>query len=401
MDRGTRQDRIAHGDSGDGNAILTVDHERIALRSTRTATQEIVIDPGLLEPDHSKLASIVGARRALFVVTPTVDHLYGDVLRRYIDTVLERSDSEVFVLHVNEATKDLSAVDVVASRASAMGLDREGPIVAVGGGVCLDSVGVSAALYHRGVPNIKVPTTLVGLIDAGIGTKNALNFRGHKSLLGTFSGPTASLLDPTFLRTLPERHLRAGVAEMIKMAIICDRALFDLLRTHQNELRQSSFQAPQQEALETIRRSVTHMLGELSLNLYEQTRHRILDFGHTFSPYVESTSHFEVLHGEAVAIDMAISAEIAYSLGVLGSEDLDAILGTLTSFELPHSYAGIDTVALYESLQSIRRHRDGKLHLVVPSEIGHAVFLEDQDISVRLLESCVTRLAARDSRVLH
>jgi 2-epi-5-epi-valiolone synthase len=396
-----RPPSTAHGDPGDGNATLIAnDDERFALCSTRAATQEIVLSSGVLAPDNTTLAEAIGARRALFVLTPTVDQLYGDALRRYIGSVLERSDSEVFVLQVNETTKSLSAVDVLAAHASGMGLDREGPLVAVGGGVCLDVVGVSAALYRRGVPNIKIPTTLVGLIDAGIGTKNAVNHGGHKSLLGTFSAPEASLLDPTFLTTLPERHLRSGVAEMLKMAIMCDRTLFALLEAHKGELLRSSFQAPREEGTEAIRRSVTEMLRELSLNLYEQSRRRIVDFGHTFSPYVETASNHQVLHGEAVAIDIAISSEIAWSLGILETEDLEAILGALASFELPHHWAGIDPAAMYESLRSIRQHRGGELHLVVPSEIGRAVFLEDQDISLSLLESCVARLAARGSRVL-
>jgi 3-dehydroquinate synthetase len=289
----------------------------------------------------------------------------------------------------------LSAVEAVVDRASAMGLGREGPIISVGGGVCLDSVGVSAALYRRGVPNIKIPTTLVGLIDAGIGTKNAVNYRGHKSLLGTFSAPEASLLDPMFLTSLPERYLRSGVAEALKIAIICDPSLFALLTVHQDELLQSSFQAPQKEAAETIRRSATEMLRELASNLYEHSRRRMVDFGHTFSPYIETASNFRVLHGEAVAIDIAISAEIAGFLGVLKSEDLGVIHDAFAGFGLPHHWAGIDTADMYDSLRSIYQHRDGHLHLVVPSEIGRAEFLEDRDITLSLLKSCVARLAAR------
>ena len=391
-----QRDRSAHRASGgDGTAVLDMSGDRLALRSTRAAKQEIIISSGLLDPKNETLARAIGARRALFVVTPTVDRLYGAALRGYIGSALAQPDSEVFVLRVSEATKDLMAVDAVVGRASAMGLGREDPMVAVGGGVCLDSVGVSAALYRRGVPNIKIPTTLVGLVDAGIGTKNAVNYRGHKNLLGTFSAPEASLLDPTFLTSLSDRYLRSGVAEMLKMAIICDRSLFDLLKTHQGELLQSSFQAPPTEAAETIRRSATEMLRELALNLYEQCRSRIVDFGHTFSPYVETASDFQVLHGEAVAIDIAISSEIAGSLGVIKSDDLEAIHDALAGFGLPHHWAGIDTADMYESLQSIRQHRNGHLHLVVPSEIGRAEFLEDQDVNLRLLESCVARLAAR------
>jgi 2-epi-5-epi-valiolone synthase len=346
------------------------------------------------------LAELIGPRKALFVITPSVDRLYGRALRAYISSVLERSDSEVFVLNVTEATKNLGSVDVLAAQASGMGLRRDGPMVAVGGGVCSDVTGLCASLYRRGVPNIKVPTTLVGLIDAGIGTKNSVNHNGHKSLLGTFSAPEASLLDASFLATLPDRHLRTGLAEMFKMAVIDDRGLFEPLELHGEELVRSKFQAPQSVAAEVVKRSVSGMLHELSLNLYEQSRQRKVDFGHTFSPYVETASKHLVLHGEAVAIDIAISAEIATSLGLLVADDLEILLRALTNLGLPSYWAGIVASDMYASLESIRLHRNGSLHLVVPSGIGSCVFLEDEDMSAALLDACLRRLALRGTGVL-
>lgn len=387
-------------DRGDGNAALIVDSDdALRLCSNRAASQEIAISAGVLAPSNTTLARLIGSRRALFVVTPTVHELYGAALQQRIST-LERPDSEVYVLPVSEATKNLDAVGAIAARASRFGLDRDGPLVAIGGGVCLDVAGVTAALFRRGIPNIKVPTTLVGLIDAGIGTKNSVNHAEHKSLLGTFSPPEASVLDATFLRTLPDRHLRSGVAEMLKMATIDDRALFDLLDEHGDELLRSRFQEPRSVATEAIRRSVSGMLGELSSNLYEATRLRKVDFGHTFSPYVETASGHRVLHGEAVAIDIAISSEIAATIGLLASDERDAILRALARCELPHHWAGTDTAAMYASLRSIREHRSGELHLVVPSGIGRCTFLEDADVSFALLDESVRRLAARSSAVI-
>jgi 3-dehydroquinate synthetase len=361
---------------GDNAALVADGDARLMLQSNRAAVQQIVMSSGVLTPDNSTLAELIGARKALFVITPSIDRLYGRALRAYISSVLERSDSEVFVLNVTETTKNLGSVDVLAAQASGMGL------------------------YRRGVPNIKVPTTLVGLIDAGIGTKQSVNHNGYKSLLGTFSAPEASLLDASFLATLPDRHLRTGLAEMFKMAVIDDRGLFELLEAHGEALVRSKFQAPHSVAAEVVKRSVSGMLHELSLNLYEQSRQRKVDFGHTFSPYVETASKHRVLHGEAVAIDIAISAEIAASLGLLVADDLEILLRALTNLGLPSYWDGIVASDMYASLESIRLHRSGSLHLVVPSGIGSCVFLEDEGMSAALLDTCLRRLALRGTGVL-
>jgi len=385
---------------GDDAALVADGDERLMLQSNRAAVQQIVMSSGVLTPDNSTLAELVGARKALFVITPSVDRLYGRALRAYISSVLERSDSEVFVLNVTETTKNLGSLGVLAAQASDLGLGRDGPMVAVGGGVCSDVTGLCASLYRRGVPHIKVPTTLVGLIDAGIGTKNSVNHNGHKSLLGTFSAPEASLLDASFLATLPDRHLRTGLAEMFKMAVIDDRGLFELLEAHGQGLVRSKFQAPQSVAAEVAKRSAGGMLHELSLNLYEQSRQRKVDFGHTFSPYVETASKHRILHGEAVAIDIAISAEIAASLGLLVADDLEILIRALTNLGLPSYWAGIVVSDMYASLESIRLHRSGSLHLVVPSGIGSCVFLGDDEVSAPLLDACLRRLALRGTAVL-
>lgn len=377
------------------DAALIETGNRLELRSSRDSSQQIVSTTDLLTLENPLLSEMVADRRALFVVTPTVNELYGAQLRRYINSALDQPGSELLVLNVTEATKDLDGVDAVVTHATQMGLDRDSPMVAIGGGVCLDVVGVSAALFRRGVPNIKIPTTLVGLIDAGVGTKNAVNFGGKKNLLGTFSSPEASLLDSKFLATLPIRHIRTGAAEMLKMAITSDPRLFEILREHSDEFQRSRFQKPPTAAAEAIKRSVVEILRELSVNLYERSKQRILDFGHTFSPYIESTSGFEVPHGEAVSIDIAISTEIAFTLGILDENIRRQILNALTGFDLPLSWSGIDPVDMYSSLQSIRQHRDGALHLVAPSALGQPVFLQDEDIDEGLIKSCVETLAAR------
>jgi 2-epi-5-epi-valiolone synthase len=365
------------------------------LSVSRISNQEIILSKGILSPLNGTLSGLISGRRALFVVTPSVDRIYGRALRKYIKAVDMNAECEVVVLNSNEATKNLQAVSELCDRASNFGLGRNAPIIAMGGGVCLDITGLSAALYRRGVPNIKVPTTLIGLIDAGIGTKNAVNHRSHKSLIGTFSAPAASVLDSTFLATLPDRHLRNGFAEMLKIAVIADKALFEMLREQGGELLQERFQDNILGAHESIRRSVVAMLEELSLNLYETEEYRRkVDFGHTFSPYIETASKHAVLHGEAVAIDIAISTQIAYNLDILSIDERDAVLEALRNSGLSCHWNGLDASDMYLSLQSIRQHRNGNLHLVVPDAIGSCVFLEDNDIDLRLLRTSVNQLSS-------
>ncbi len=377
-------------------ALLSYQDDFMRLSASRTEAQEIILTRDILSSNNRTLPDIIGSGRSLFIVTPTVNRIYGRALRKYIEAGHVNTESEVFVLNSNEASKSLRAVSEVCDQASEFGLERNAPLVAMGGGVCLDISGLSAALYRRGVPNIKIPTTLVGLIDAGIGTKNAVNHDGRKSLLGTFSPPVASVLDTTFLSTLPVRHLRNGFAEMLKIAVIADQLLFKLLHEQGGELLEQKFQGTHSATSEAIRRSVVAMLQELSLNLYEKYEYkRKVDFGHTFSPYIETASRHTILHGEAVAIDIAISTQLAWNLGILNIEERNAIFEALRNSGLPHHWGGIDPKDMYLSLRSIRQHRDGYLHLVVPDKIGSCIFIEDDDIDLQLLATCVDQLSTQ------
>jgi 3-dehydroquinate synthetase len=282
-------------------------------------------------------------------------------------------------------------------RAARFGLRRTAPIVAIGGGVCTDIVGLAAALHRRGVPHIKVPTTLIGLIDAGIGTKNSVNEAGRKSSLGTFHPPEHSILDSDFLATVPRRHVVNGMAEMVKLATVLDADLFGKLEKFGPDLVESRFAQPRQVGLEVLRLSVAGMLSELSGNLYETGDYRrTMDFGHTFSPYFEVASGHTVLHGEAVAMDIALSAQVACELGVLESPDLEAILALLDSLGLLLVWPDTSVDALFASLSGISRHRDGDLHLVVPTGVGACTYLELPTVVPGVLRVAHERLRTRD-----
>jgi len=237
-----------------------------------------------------------------------------------------------------------------------------------------------AVLSRRGVAHIKIPTTLIGLIDAGIGVKGAVNLPGKKSAIGCFYPPERVLLDPSFLRSLPKRLISEGLAEAIKVAIIFDPALFEEIEQSPGKLLANPEDADYKYATELVWRSANLLLDELERNLFEDRSYeRLLDFGHTFSPMIEVRSGFHIRHGVAVAIDMALSSTVANSLGLLPSADRDRILSLLLSLGLPIFSRLLSLERCNSALEEMEAHRGGRLNLVVPSGIGKAVFLTDKE----------------------
>jgi len=239
-----------------------------------------------------------------------------------------------------------------------------------------------------GISHIRVPTTLIGQIDAAIGIKGAVNFGKKKSALGSFYPPEHVFVEPSFLRTVPRDHLRAGLAEVVKIALVADASLFYLLQEHGRELLDSSFAAKEHVGVELLWTAAIRMIEQLQPNLYEnRSLQRLVDFGHTFSPAIEGQSHYAILHGEAVAIDIALSSVVAKHLSFLNEADCAAILRLLRSLELPISCDVLDYQLAVASLEDACRHRGGVVNLVIPVQIGQGVFIEDINIVRDVLEN--------------
>jgi len=216
--------------------------------------------------------------KALIVTTPTVKSLYGDVLLDMLRSA--RLDVVLKELHCTEVSKTMSLVEQVCAWMQEVALGRSDILVGLGGGICLDIATISACLASRGIAFVCVPTTLMGQVDAGIAIKGAVNLGEAKNYLGCFYPPREVLIARTFLQTLPQDRLCEGFAEIIKMAIIRDLKLMDLLETHSLALIESQFRKPAAIANEIIRRSVLRMIEELEVNFYEdQSYERLVDFG--------------------------------------------------------------------------------------------------------------------------
>ena len=223
----------------------------------------------LLDPENLNLAKCLSTRKALIVLSPTIRDLFGMRLHAYI-AAHELHKSVIFVDSPSgEDSKVMDQVMHVLECAQGFGLQRRDVIIAIGGGICCDLVGLAATLFRRGLPHIKIPTTLLGIVDAGIGIKNAVNAPFGKNKVGTFTPPEATFIDTSFLKTLPKLELLNGVAEIKKMGLVVDRAIFDILQTDGTYLVAQRFPSTSAAGSDLILRSIIAMQVELARDAFE------------------------------------------------------------------------------------------------------------------------------------
>ncbi|KAL4721745.1 hypothetical protein ACLX1H_011239 [Fusarium chlamydosporum] len=301
-------------------------------------------------------------------------------------------------MRVSSAEKDMRAVLKVVHAAAELSMSQSDLIIAVGGGTLMDVVGFAAAMYNGGIPYLRIPTTLVGMIDAGVGVKVGVNLGSHKSLVGRYYAPIACLNDPeTFLATLPQREFACGLAEAIKMAVLKSPRLFEVIQRHHSHVGYNPYTD------ELIHTSIHTMLEELQPNLHEESLRRLVDFGHEFGHIVEALARYEVPHGECVAVGMAISSFLAHLKGILSRAELERILNCVLDLGLPihlEDYLCCDPSVLWAKISTAGiEHKDGMLYLVVPEAIGRGTFLEDiSEIDASMLKETVTSLKEYSNR---
>ncbi|MET7286400.1 sedoheptulose 7-phosphate cyclase [Streptomyces sp. NPDC005573] len=379
------------------------DDSGFSLHAPDGTSYRVELTSDVLAPGNPLLAEYCEGRRVVAFVGPTVERLHGRRLRAYLAARLPSGSWSVVVLEGGEDSKTMESAEKICAQAKLAGLDRHGVMLAVGGGVTCDLVGFAAAMYSRGVRYIKVNTTLVGQVDVGVGVKTGVNALGTKNMLGAYHPAHASLNDPGFLTTLPLRHIRCGLGEIAKMAIIKDPALFRVLEDCP-KVFQTSYATPSwlaeaglgQRGVEdyVLRSSMALMMEELCPNLREHDLARLVDFGHTFGPVIETASRYRIAHGESVAIDMALSSQLARVLGLIDDADCERVMRLLVALGLPvHDAATCTPELMHRALKAAWERRGRRLYLVVPDGIGSAVFVNDlDDVPAAALEEALRQL---------
>ncbi|MET9676313.1 sedoheptulose 7-phosphate cyclase [Streptomyces sp. NPDC006482] len=356
--------------------------------------------PGVLSPANPALAHAIGGRRVVAFVGPTVGRLYGEALRAYLEATLTPGSWTVHTIDTGEKNKTLATAERVCALAKAAGLDRHGVMLALGGGIVSDVVGFAASMYARGIRYVRINTTLVGQVDVGVGVKTGVNALRTKNMFGAYHPAHASLSDPAFLGTLPVREIRCGLAEIVKMAVILDEELFGALERYPDAFRPGGVPTPPEVETYVLRTSMRLMMEELCPNLREKQLARLVDFGHTFSPVIETAGDHRLEHGEAVAVDMALSACLALRLGLVDEDACDRIIGLLTRIGLPvFDEATCTPELMARALDESWERRGRRLHLVVPTAVGKATFVDDlADVPREVLHRALDDLALRARR---
>lgn len=274
------------------------------------------------------------------------------------------------------------------------GIDRHAYVLAVGGGALLDMVGYAAATAHRGVRLVRVPTTVLSQNDSGIGVKNSVNAFGKKNFLGTFAPPFAVFNDFTFLTTLSDRDWRAGISEAIKVALLKDASFFTFLEEHATALVERDMTAMEWLVYRCAELHLEHI--STSGDPFELGSSRPLDFGHWAAHKLEQLSNYELRHGEAVAIGLALDATYAHLSGLLPEADWRRILDLIVAVGLPLHVHELDTGALdgtpaiLSGLEEFREHLGGQLTIMLLEGIGNGIEVHEMDPG--LILASMTRL---------
>jgi len=332
-------------------------------------TYEISIAPGNLERLGEKCRALGLGEKIMVVSNPAVFGLYG---ARTI-AALTQANFQVSYCELpdGERYKTLKSIESIHDLALENGLDRSSTLVALGGGVIGDMTGFAAATWLRGINVVQVPTTLLAMVDSSIGGKTGVNHPKGKNLIGAFHQPRLVLTDPQVLATLPEREFRAGMAEVIKYAIIGDPELFDRLE-QANGLKQHEVNL---ELLSTIlTRSARAKADVVSKDEHELTGLRAtLNYGHTIGHAIESVTKYVVVnHGEAVAIGMVAAGQLAAKLQLwttaAAQRQNDVIRSADLATQLP---TGIDLGEIIKTLKSDKKVKAGKGVFILPTRIGN------------------------------
>jgi 3-dehydroquinate synthase len=294
-------------------------------------------------------------------------------------------------------------VSEIHSQADRHHVDRHSYIIGVGGGALLDVAGLAAATAHRGVRHVRIPTTVLSQNDSGVGIKNGINAFGKKNFVGTFAPPFAIINDFDLLATLPDRDKRAGYAEAVKVALIRDREFFERLERDAAALARLEPEPMRLLIERCAELHIEHITG--SGDPFEFGSVRPLDFGHWAAHKLEQLSHFQIRHGEAVAIGMALDVIYSRNIGLLDGASADRILALLRRLgfglfanELLHLDANHQPVVL-QGLEEFREHLGGPLTLTLLKGIGQGV--EVHEIVLPKMLDALHELQQRDAQEEH
>ena len=354
----------------------------------------VVLGEGIAAAAVGEALSAARARRAILVSEPGAWDAVGGALAATLAD--DGWPVEQLLLPQGEAAKQLGVVEAAARQLAGLRAERGEPLVAIGGGALGDTAGFLAATWLRGVPLIQVPTTLVAQIDSSIGGKTGVDLPEGKNLVGAFHPPVAVVIDIAFLRSLPERQRRAALGEAVKMAILGDQRLFELLERDGNAIARGDEAAFATGAVaELAERGAWAKVEIVDADEKEQAERdgRIrLNLGHSLGHAVEAAGGFgELLHGEAVAYGLRGAVRLGTALGVTPAAMAGRVEALLTGLGLATAPLPYSLETVLGALSTDKKHAAGTLRWVLPTEAGPVV---RSDVPPELVERVAASLLA-------
>lgn len=321
-------------------------------------------------------------RKVLFVVDKGVADANPTLLEQITAytaahaRVLKQLASPVVIAGGEEAKNDPDLLQQLLAAVNDYGVCRHSYLVAIGGGAVLDLVGFAAAIAHRGIRHIRIPTTVLSQNDSGVGVKNGVNSFGKKNFIGTFAPPVAVINDSNFLQTLEDRDWRAGISEAVKVALIKDAKFYKKIKEDAQKLVNRDMEAMQQLIYRCAELHVEHIGGA---DPFEFGSSRPLDFGHWAAHKLEQMTDYRLRHGEAVAVGIALDVVYSRLKGMITEKDCNNVLDLLQTLgfdlfvpELTHKEQS-GQLTIVRGLNEFREHLGGKLTIMLLTGIGAGV----------------------------
>jgi 3-dehydroquinate synthase len=344
--------------------------ESVLKISSAKHTYPALVGSGLLEQVGERTRKCLPRKTCAIISDDNVAPLFADRVRQSLESA--NFQPTLITISAGEKSKTLQQAGAICDQMIATGLDRQSFVIGLGGGMIGDISGFVAAIYHRGIPHVQIPTTLLAMVDSSIGGKTGVNTSDGKNLIGAFHHPSLVIDDVELLETLPPREFNQGFAEVIKHAIVADAEMFGALK---------NTQANDPLALQSlIKRNVEIKSKIVARDERDQTGDRaILNFGHTVGHAIERAGAYrKFLHGEAVSLGIVAACGISAKKAGLPLDQRDAIVDLLRQFNLPTQLAKASPrQKIIETLKFDKKFEGGKFRFVVTPRIGIAHLTND------------------------
>jgi 3-dehydroquinate synthase len=338
--------------------------------SMRAGIGRILIHKQLLALIGRKCQALTLSGQCAIISDSNVAPLFADTVKKSLRAAGFRPT--LITIPAGENSKTLKQAGAICDRMLAVGLDRQSFVVGLGGGMIGDISGFVAAIYHRGIPHVQIPTTVLAMVDSSIGGKTGVDTSAGKNLIGAFHQPSLVIDDLDVLRTLPRRQFNQGFAEIIKHAIIADANMFRTLQSWKDGV------APALQRL--IKRNIQIKSRIVAKDERDRIGQRaLLNFGHTIGHAIERAGNYrEFLHGEAVSLGIVAACAISVKRAGLRPNQRDAIVDLLRGFGLPTRLPSkFPRKKIFDAVKFDKKFEEGKVRFVVTPRIGTACITND------------------------